>query len=210
MNILIVGANGQIAREAIDLYLENTDFNLTLFLRNSSRLASLESDRVKVIEGDVTNLSDLVEATKGMDVVYLNLAGPVEEGTKNAIAAMKENKVDNVILITTLGIYDEVPGEFGVWNNANIGPYFGPYRAAADALEASGLSYTVLRPAWLTNKDEIDYETTEKNEPFKGTEVSRKSVADLVVKASQDRAKYHNKNLGVDKPGTDGPKPSWY
>jgi len=48
--------------------------------------------------------------------------------------------------------------------------------------EASALDYTILRPAWLTDEDEVDYETTERNEPFKGTEVSRKSVADLIVK----------------------------
>ncbi|GIN90107.1 hypothetical protein J6TS1_02460 [Siminovitchia terrae] len=46
-----------------------------------------------------------------------------------------------------------------------------------DIIEASDLNYTVLRPAWLTDNDEIDYEITQKEVPFKGTEVSRKSVA---------------------------------
>lgn len=39
-----------------------------------------------------------------------------------------------------------------------------PFRRAADAIEASGLDYTVLRPAWLTDEDEV-------GEPFKGTHV---------------------------------------
>ena len=52
-------------------------------------------------------------------------------------------------------------------------------KKAADIIEASSLDYTVLRPAWLTNNDEIEYETTVKGENFKGTEVSRKSVAAL-------------------------------
>ena len=38
-------------------------------------------------------------------------------------------------------------------------------QAAARLLSAQGAS---LRPAWLTDNDEVDYETTEKNEPFKG------------------------------------------
>lgn len=42
---------------------------------------------------------------------------------------------------------------------------------------------TILRPAWLNDRDEIDYGTTQKGEAFKaaGDSVSRKSVADLVV-----------------------------
>jgi len=34
-NVLILGANGQIAREATRLFLEQTDARLTLYLRNA-------------------------------------------------------------------------------------------------------------------------------------------------------------------------------
>jgi uncharacterized protein YbjT (DUF2867 family) len=88
--------------------------------------------------------------------------------------------VKRLIFVASLGIYDEVPGKFGAWNHRQIGAYLPPFRRAADAIEASGLEYSILRPAWLTDKDEVDYETTERDEPFKGTEVSRKSVADLI------------------------------
>jgi uncharacterized protein YbjT (DUF2867 family) len=76
-------------------------------------------------------------------------------------------------------------------------------------IEASGLDYTILRPAWLTDNDEISYETTRKDEPFKGTEVSRKSVAALVVECIHDTKRFSNSNLGVNKPGTDGDKPAF-
>lgn len=79
-----------------------------------------------------------------------------------------------LVFIATPGIYDEVPGRFGAWNRQNISAYLPPFRKAADAIEASGLDYTTLRPAWLSDDDEVDYETTERNERFKGTEVSRK------------------------------------
>jgi hypothetical protein len=38
------------------------------------------------------------------------------------------------------------------------------------------------RPAWWTDEDGVDYETTSWDEPFKGREVSRKSAASLIVK----------------------------
>ncbi len=78
-----------------------------------------------------------------------------------------------------LGIYQEVPGTFGEWNEAIIGEDPKRHRRAADAIEASGLDYTILRPAWLTDEDEMDYKTTGRDEPFKGAAASRKRVAGL-------------------------------
>lgn len=84
------------------------------------------------------------------------------------------------------------------------------YRRAADLIEASDLDYMILRPAWLTDKDETDYETTARTEQFKGTEVSRKAVAALITELVAQPEKYARTNLGVNKPGTDGPAPAWF
>jgi hypothetical protein len=54
----------------------------------------------------------------------------------------------------------------------------------------------------------VDYETTEKGEPFKGTEVSRKGVADLIVKIIESPKLHSHGNIGVNKPNTDGDKPT--
>jgi uncharacterized protein YbjT (DUF2867 family) len=59
---------------------------------------------------------------------------------------------------------------------------------------------TVLRPAWFTSADEVDYETTQKGEPFKGGVVSRKSVAALVVKLATSPQLEVRHSLGVSKP----------
>jgi saccharopine dehydrogenase-like NADP-dependent oxidoreductase len=58
--VLILGANGQIARFAIDLFLEKTDFELTLFARRAGRLRDLEarSKRIQVVEGRRSGLED--------------------------------------------------------------------------------------------------------------------------------------------------------
>ena len=128
---------------------------------------------------------------------------------------MDKNKVKQLVWISSIGIYDEVPGKFGEWNNEMLGggqedSYLGTYRKAADVISASDLDYTIIRPAWLTNKDEVEYETTERGEAFKGTEVSRKSIGTLVAAIIVDPAKYARKDLGVNKPHTDGDKPAWY
>ena len=75
-NILILGAHGQIARVATDLFLKHTDARLTLYLRNARRLKlSGHADRVRVVEGDVLDTKTLEAAMAGQDVVYANLAG---------------------------------------------------------------------------------------------------------------------------------------
>ncbi len=64
------------------------------------------------------------------------------------------------------------------------GSILDPYRNAVRVIEASDLDYTIIRPAWLNDRDEIAYGTTHKGDPFVNSDatVSRKSVADLVVK----------------------------
>src|SRR5271165_899551 len=178
MNVLILGAHGQIARVAIDQFLRETDAKLTLYLRNARRLKlSGHADRVRIVEGDVLDSSTLQAAMVAQDVVYANLAGQLEQQAQCIVKAMNAAGVRRLIFISSMGIYDEVPGE-------RAGANLDPYRKAASVIEASGLDFTIVRPAWLNDQDEIDYATTQKGERFKHSSetVSRRSVADLVVK----------------------------
>jgi len=209
-NVLILGAGGQIARHVVRFLGERPSIKPTLFLRDAASLAGLNTTGMRIVEADVTDKTQLLAAMRGQDIVYANLAGDVGVLARNIVEAMGEAGVKRLIFITTLGIYDEVPGAFGKWNNRQIGAYFPPYREAAGLIEASGLDYTIVRPAWLTDNDEVSYETTRKGEPFKGTEVSRKSVAAFVVKILENPAFASRANIGVDKPGTEGDKPSFY
>lgn len=205
-NILVLGATGQIAKWAVEMLGNQEDIQQTLFVRDAKKLADIPNN-AKVVQGDVLNLEQLTQVVEDQDIVYANLAGELEAQTQNIIAAMKEASVKRIIFINSLGIYDEIKGKFGEWNTKEIGAYLGPYRKAADLLEASDLDYTILRAAWLMDEDEVDYETTERNEEFKGTVISRKSVAALVVKIIQEPSFASCKNLGVNKPNSDADKP---
>ncbi|CAI3133913.1 SDR family oxidoreductase [Acinetobacter baumannii] len=205
--VLVLGATGQIAKWAIAMLANEKDIKQTLFVRDATKLSTLIPSNANVIEGDVLNYEQLKQAVQGQDIVYVNLAGEVDQQTQNIISAMQENDVKRIVFINSLGIYDEVPGKFGEWNSKEIGVYLPPYRKAADLIESSNLDYTILRAAWLTDEDEIDFETTERDERFKGTVISRKSVAALVVKIIQNPNFASYKNLGVNKPNTNADKP---
>ncbi|WP_462400404.1 SDR family oxidoreductase [Lacticaseibacillus pantheris] len=211
-NVLILGAHGQIASLARTQLLQETNHHLTLFLRNAQRIKHVDASRETVIDGDATDAQQLTTAMQGIDVVYANLGNArIEDQARAVVTAMNNAGIKRLIWISTLGIYDEVPGAFGRWNHQMLdGGYLEHYAAAAQVIEASDLNYTIIRPAWLSNRDVVDYETTQKGEPFKGTEVSRKSIADYVVNLINDPAKEVRHSVGVNQPHTDGSKPSFY
>jgi uncharacterized protein YbjT (DUF2867 family) len=190
-NVIILGASGNIARHVIDILVERDDINLTLFLRDRSRLRNKDVSRCRIIEGDVLNFNQLKEAIAGQDIAYANLAGDLEAMAKNIVRAMDETRVRKLIFISSIGIYD-VP----------LRHVLKPYRKAADVIEASDLEYTILRPTWFSNADEVDYETTRKGEPERGSVISQQSLATLIAKIIESPEKYVCENLGVNKPNS--------
>lgn len=214
--VLILGATGKIAGHAIAALLAKTTDQLLLFTRHPQNLSIADESRETVIKGDTLKTDKLNAAVAQADVVYANLRNPaIAQQARNIVAAMDQAGIKQLVWISSIGIYDEVPGKFGDWNNEMLGGgqedgYLGTYRKAADEISASDLDYTIIRPAWLTDKDEVDYETTKRGEKFKGTEVSRKSIGNLVAEVIANPAKYARQDLGVNKPNSDGDKPAWY
>ena len=188
-NVIILGASGNIAKQVIDILVKQDRINLTLFLRNKSRLRNNDVSRCRIIEGNVLDYNQLKDAITGQDIVYANLSGDLEAMAKNIVKAMKEAGIKKIIFISSIGIYD-----------APLRPVLKPYRKAADIIEASGLEYAILRPTWFTHADEVDYETTPKGEPEKGSVISQKSLATLITKIIESPERYICENLGVNKP----------
>jgi len=190
--ILILGANGQLARNTIQFFLKQPEVNLTLYLRRASRLTNPNPNRVTVIEGDVLDMDTLKSAMQGQDVVYANLAGRMEKQARNIINAMHGIGLKRLIFISSMGIYGEVPGE-------SYRSILDPYRDSAAVIEASDLDYTILRPGWFTRDDEINYRVTQKGESFKGHDVSLNSLSDLIVKLALSPTLEVRHSLGVSR-----------
>ncbi len=150
-NVLVLGASGNIAKRVIDILVTDKNINLTLFLRKKSRLRNNDASGCRIVEGDVLNYDQLKDAIVGQDIVYVNLTGDLEKMAKNIVKAMEENGVKRIIAISSIGIYD-----------TPMRPVLKPYRRLADIIEASALEYTILRPTWFTDEDEVDFELTKK------------------------------------------------
>ena len=190
LKVLVLGANGQVARNTSRVFLEQTDVHLTLYLRRASRLKNSDPRRIIIVEGDVLDEATLRKAMQGQDVVYANLNGDMKAQTQTIIAAMKAEGLKRLIFISSMGIYGEVPGEA-------YRSILDPYRDSAAEIERSGLDYTILRPGWFTNASEVNYRLTQKGEPFFGHDVSLNSLSDLIIKLATTPGLHGRESLGV-------------
>ena len=196
-NVAIIGANGQIARLVENDILNNDkDVHLTLFLRNASRLDSLKDNpQVTIIDGDANDPEDLRKAIKGQDIVFVAFVdhGAGAKVTQDVIKIMDEEGVKRLISSNILGIYDVVPGKFGDYNRSVcFGGKVEPDNSMVLSdkyVEDSDLDYTVIRLAWLNDRDDTNYTVTQKGEEYVGVSVSRKSVADVVKNIIEDPRK---------------------
>ena len=216
MKLAILAANGQIARIVENRILNEYQFKdveLTLLLRNASRLNDLKDNpRVTLIEGNLNNPDDVEKAVQGQDMVFNAVIHHDDAGhnrpTHNIINAMRKDGVNRLILTNLLGIYDEVPGEFGKWNRDTcFGGIVSDDNTAvvSDRLAAeSGLDYTTLRLPWLNDRDEVKYTITHKDDEFVGVSGSRQSIADVVLKIVAAPSFGINDSLGIADPDTQG------
>ena len=192
MKILILGANGQLARNTTRVFLRDTDAKLTLYLRRADRLGKFDQSRVTIVEGDVLDLARLQSAMKGQDVVFASLTGEMKKQAEDIVEAMHATGVRRLIFISSMGIYGEVPGE-------RYKSVLDPYRDSAAVIEASDLDYTILRPGWFTHDEQVSYGLTQKGEQFKGHDVSLNSLSDLIVKLALTPGMESRHSLGVSR-----------
>ncbi|WP_341779171.1 NAD(P)H-binding protein [Levilactobacillus sp. HBUAS70063] len=208
-NVLILAANGQIARLVEQRLLTEAafaDVNLTLFLRNANRLNQLQDNpRVTLIEGDITDAAAVGAAMADQDLVFVAVVDHDRQNrlTRNVIAGMQAHQVSRVVFTNVLGLYNEVGGEFGRWNLEMIGAGMAPARQSDQLLADSGLDYTTLRLPWLNDRD-IKYTVTTRNQPYDGVSGSRRSVADVVLSMIADPNKYSRDSIGIADPATEG------
>lgn len=185
--VIIIGASGSLANVVIETLQKQKDVELTLFARNKNRISNVGN--ATVIEGDATNYNDVKNAVLGQDIVYVNLAGDLDTMSKNIVKAMNETGVKRIIAISSIGIFD-----------SPMKAVLKPYRALSNNIEKSDLDYTILRPDWFTNANEVDYKITHKGEPETGTAISRKSIANFVAEMVKNPELYIKENLGISKP----------
>ena len=195
--ILIIGATGSIGSKLRKTLLEKTNYKLTLFSTRANRL-QINPNREVAISGDVNNKNSLSRVIQNQDVVFAALSGNLGTMAKNIVDVMQQSTTRRLIFISSMGIYNEIPRSIG-GGNLNENSMLRPYREAADVIEASNLDYTIIRPGWFDEGSD-NYEITKKGQPFKGHDVSRQAICNLVLKLIQQNGFGVRESLGINRP----------
>jgi uncharacterized protein YbjT (DUF2867 family) len=160
VKVLIVGATGRTGSELVQQAVA-AGHEVTALCRDPAKLSAPSG--VRAAQGDVKNAASLGSAVSGQDAVLYavgsNKSSPPgirAEGVRNVIAAMKEQGVRRLIVLSAFGAGDS-KGEGGfVYSKIIAKLFIKDVLADQDAMEAevvkSGVDYTLVRPTRLTNK----------------------------------------------------------
>ncbi len=203
MNVLIIGATGNIGRHTLHFTLEK-GHTTNAFGRSIEKIEE-DSPHLEIFKGSVLDRNDVLDAMKGQDVVILTFGAPLKfdtivkkpnltrDGTEIVINAMQREKVPRLICMTAIGAGNSRGHGRFVFRNF-IEPIL-LRNIMKDRTEQefvvknSGLDeWVIVRPTELSNdkskKVRIIQDIENEKEP---TTISRKDVGRILVDLITDK-----------------------
>jgi uncharacterized protein YbjT (DUF2867 family) len=154
MEIFVVGGHGKIALR-LEQLATGAGHRMRALARNPDHRDDIEKTGAEAVISDLES-DDITSLVKGADVVVFAAgAGPGSgperkktvdlQGALKLIDAAEANGITRYLMISAMGA-----GNPSSWSG-QMRPYYEAKAGADEALEASGLDYTIVRPGGLTN-----------------------------------------------------------
>eukprot|EP01023_Acetabularia_acetabulum_P025275 TRINITY_DN2420_c1_g1_i1.p1 TRINITY_DN2420_c1_g1~~TRINITY_DN2420_c1_g1_i1.p1 ORF type:complete len:300 (+),score=59.12 TRINITY_DN2420_c1_g1_i1:63-902(+) len=156
LKVFVAGATGRTGKCIVEKCLGNK-MKTVAFVRDVSKAEGMfSSEDLEVVQGDISQYSDVANAMKSCDVVIsalgaseLNLLSPFLvdfEGVSNLAAAAKNQGVKKFVCVSSIGA-DEILNPLNLFG----GVLFWKKRGEED-IQRSGLDYTIVRPGGLRDQ----------------------------------------------------------
>ena len=133
---------------------------ITALVRDSARL-TLTHEKLHIIEGNVLDPDAVLATVRGAEAVVCSLGntannpeGVVTAGTQHIIAAMKQEGVKRLLVVTSLGVgdsIDQVPLAFKLIMKTALRKAIADKESQETAVRESSLDWTIIRPGGLTD-----------------------------------------------------------
>lgn len=136
MKVLVTGATGFTGSRVVPLLLRN-EYQIRCLTRPTSDHTPLSALTVEWVTGDLSDAASLTAALRGADAL-VNIASLGFGHADTILGSMKEAGVKRGIFISTTAIFTQL----------NAGSK-SVRLAAEEAIHASGLDYTILRPTMI-------------------------------------------------------------
>ena len=189
--VLVAGATGGTGQEVVDQALEK-GYRVRALVRDEAKARMLFGDRVQYVVGDVREPRSLKKAVKGVDQVISALGANVQRdpenspervdyaGVKALAEAARSAGVSQFILVSSMGVTHS-----DTHLNAMLDNILSWKLKGEDAVRATGIHYTIVRPGDLTNEPggRRGVRVTQGDPLGDGGSVSRSDVAAILVSA---------------------------
>ena len=199
MKIVVFGATGRTGLPLVGQALER-GYEVTAFARTPSKVP-MSHERLRVVEGDVTDAEAVSGAVAGQDAV-VSVIGHTKTspkdvqsvGTRNIVRAMSEHGVRRIVSLTGAGVRDasDEPKFFDKVIVFLLKTLQGDVLADgvqhAEILKASSFEWVIVRGPMLTEGDrkgEYRVGSVGKNS---GSKISRADLADFMLGQLTDDA----------------------
>ena len=185
--VVILGSAGGVGKLCADQLNASGEWTVRAAIRpNSDKPTPTGAD--EVVTCDVYEYETLPPALKDCDACiiavgttnFMDPLGPFKneyQGTKNVIAAAKQQGVTNVVLVTSMGVEDILYPLNLAW-----GVLFWK-KLAEEELQRSGLRHVIVRPGGLSNDAVSGAVVFKRRGSTPGGRVSRANVARVVIEA---------------------------
>jgi putative NADH-flavin reductase len=200
MKFVIFGGTGGTGRALIDQALRD-GHDVTAVVRRPEAIA-LRHDRLHVFRGDVLRPETLDEPVAGREAVLsalgigLSRAGTTvySAGTRNILAAMRNAGLRRILVVSTASLELPPPTQFAQWlvYRGLLHPLlrrpYGDMRRMEAEVRSSGLDWTLVRAARLTNgrRPGAGYRTAVDGKLRGGWSISRADVAGYMLSRVDD------------------------
>ena len=199
VKIAVIGATGPTGQEVVSQALAR-GHEVVAYVRRPDALNN--SANLKVFEGQLANVQSMAQAFESCDVVVCTL-GTRSFKERNFMStnlpfvtsAMKAAGIDRIILMSALG-GGKIPGKAN-WFSKRIFGFmskyiFGDRTISELALSKTGLQWSAVYPAFLTNGpklDDLDVVDMENVIDVWGMQISRATVASVILDLAEDTSK---------------------
>lgn len=158
--ITVFGATGMLGQPVVK-ELADAGFEVTAMVRDVEKARKVLPENVNLVEGDLKNEIDIINALTGAEGVYMNLSvkqnikesdfQPEREGVENIIAAAKKSNVERLAYCSSLVHRYQGMNGFDWW-------VFRLKDQAVEKIKGSGIPYTIFYPSsFMENFDKGDY-----------------------------------------------------
>jgi putative NADH-flavin reductase len=163
LSILVIGANGGIGRQTVELALE-AGHNVTAMLRNPAKLTMTHTN-LQIVKGDVMYPETFEDYLEGKDAIISTLGTNTiskptilySEGNKNLLKAMKKKGVRRAFFISASAIeispvlpfYVRLVEKYIV--QKILRHMYNDLRIMESLIKEADLDWTIMRPPRLTD-----------------------------------------------------------